>query len=177
MEYLQIMKAKFDIQFLIRRKELKKIRNIKQYKKAAGLDGWILITIGDYEYGFLQEDDTADTIDGFELLDEWFDSFKDIYEKLNKASRVVLDYWDEPDEFFVFERKSNLVHVQYFEKAFPIIEGRIQQTRVYDIKLIAEAIVPEELFFNTVKTRVNEFWTEVGNLNTNLQNYIEEFKI
>ena len=100
-----------------------------------------------------------------------------IYEKLNKASRVGLDYWDEPDEFFVFERKSNLVHIQYFEKVYPVIEGRIQQTRVYDIKLIAEAIVPEELFFNTVKTRVNEFWTEVGNLNTNLQNYIEEFKI
>ena len=171
------MKAKFDIQFLISRKELKKIKNIKQYKKAAGLDGWILITIGDYEYGFLQEDDTVDTIDGFELLDEWFDSFKDIYEKLNKASRVVLDYWDEPDEFFVFERKSNLVHVQYFEKAFPIIEGRIQQTRVYDTKLIAETIVPEELFFNTLKTRINEFWTEIGKLNINFQNYIIEKRI
>ena len=48
------MKAKFDIQFLISRTELKKIKNVKQYKKAAGLDGWILITIGDYEYGFLQ---------------------------------------------------------------------------------------------------------------------------
>ena len=77
----------------------------------------------------------------------------------------------------MFERKSNLVHIQYFEKVYPVIEGRIQQTRVYDIKLIAETIVPEELFFNTIKTKVNEFWTEVGNLNTNLQNYIEEFKI
>ncbi|MBO6100018.1 MAG: hypothetical protein J6P07_01630 [Spirochaetaceae bacterium] len=171
------MKEKFDIQFLISRTELKKIKNVKQYKKAAGLDGWILITIGDYEYGFLQEDNADDKIDGFELLDEWFSSFKVVYAKLNKDSKVVLDYWDEPDEFFVFERKSNLVHIQYFEKAYPVIEGRIQQTRVYDIKLIAETIVPEELFFNTLKTRINEFWTEVAKLNINFQNYIIEKRI
>ena len=70
-----------------------------------------------------------------------------------------------------------LKEIQYFEKAYPIIEGRIQQTRVYDTKLIAETIVPEELFFNTLKTRINEFWTEIGKLNINFQNYIIEKRI
>ncbi len=73
---------KFDIQYLIgssEKKALKELKRIGQYKKVVSPDGWILIRIGDYEFGFLPEDDSPD---GFELLDNWFDSFKNIYIKL-----------------------------------------------------------------------------------------------
>ena len=172
------MEAKFDIQYLIGRKEKKALKRIKgsaQYKKTFSPDGWILITIGDYEYGFLQVDDS---VDGFELLDEWFNSFKEVYIKLHSSSMVILDYWEEPTEYFLFKRKDGNVCIQYFEKTFPPSnDGQVIATKVYGIKLVAETVVPEERFFNTIQTKVNEFWMEVGSLNPILKDYVEQFKI
>ena len=172
-----MMNIKFDIQYLISKKDkdkLRRINTVKQYKEIASPDGWILITIGEHEYGFLQEDDS---LDGFELLDNWFNSFKDVVSKLKTESTVVLDYWDEPDEFFVFERVANYIHIKYFNRIYPITDGRMQRTSIYGINMIAETEVPEKEFFDTIKTKVNDFWTEVGNLNSILKDYVERFKI
>ena len=69
---------KFDIKYKIGQKEkdsLKKIKHFSQFNRDVSPDGWIQITIGDYEYGFLQDDSS---IDGFEILENWFCTFKDI---------------------------------------------------------------------------------------------------
>ena len=164
-----MMNIKFDIQYLISKKDkdkLRRINTVKQYKEIASPDGWILITIGEHEYGFLQEDDS---LDGFELLDNWFNSFKDVVSKLKTESTVVLDYWDEPDEFFVFERVANYIQIKYFNRIYPITDGRMQRTSIYGINMIAETEVPEKEFFDKIKTKVNDFWTEVGNLNSILK--------
>lgn len=168
---------KFDIKYMIGQKEkdsLKKIKHLSQFDRDVSPDGWIQITIGDYEYGFLQDDSS---INGFELLENWFSTFKDVYLKLQPDSKILFDYWDEPDEFFVFERENNFVTVQYFKKEYLIKDGIIQNQNVYEIRLVAETKIPEELFFSKIKEKVNEFWDEVGALNPILKSYVKEYKI
>ncbi len=66
---------KFDIKYMIGQKEkdsLKKIKHFSQFNRDVSPDGWIQITIGDYEYGCLQDDSS---IDGFEILENWFCTF------------------------------------------------------------------------------------------------------
>ena len=165
---------KFDIKYEIGQKEkdsLKKIKHFSQFNRDVSPDGWIQITIGDYEYGFLQDDSS---IDGFEILENWFCTFKDIYIKLQPNSRIVFDYWDEPDEFFVFERKNNFIIIKYYEKIFSL--GK-QNSNIYEINLIAETSIPEDFFFSKLKEKVNEFWDEVESLNPILKGYIDKFKI
>ncbi len=173
----QMIKEQFNVEYKIGQKEkdaIKKIKKISQFNQDVSPDGWIKITIGDYEYGFLQNDSL---IDGFELLDVWFCTFKDVYTKLISDSEIVFDYWDAPDEFFIFKRQGNLVTVQYYEREFPVENGRIQRPNVYAIKLVAETTIVENLFFNKIKETVNEFWNEVGSLNPILKDYVEKFKI
>jgi len=44
-----------------------------------------------------------DLSEGFELLDVWFKSFKEVYVQLQTTSKVFLDYWENPFDFFVFK--------------------------------------------------------------------------
>ncbi len=50
-------------------------------------------------------------------------------------------------------------------------------TETSKIKLTADAVLPENDFFNLIKSKVNEFWLEVGKLNSVLEKYVEQFKI
>ena len=59
---------------------------------------------------------------------------------MNTESTVILDYWEEPDEFFVFERAANYIHIKYFNRIYPIADGRIQGTSIYGINMIAETV-------------------------------------
>lgn len=168
---------KFDIHYVIgssEKRALKELKQIGQYKKDVSPDGWILIRIGDYEFGFLPEDDSPD---GFELLDNWFDSFKSVYIELKRLSRAVLEYWDNSSDCFVFEKKNNTVRIQYYERIYPVVNGRLATTETPTTKLNADVVVSETVFFTVIKTRVNEFWSEVGVLNPILKEYVEQFKI
>lgn len=167
----------FDIQYLIgssEKKALKELKKIGQYKKDVSPDGWILIRIGDYEFGFLPEDDATD---GFELLDNWFDSFKNIYIELKRFSHAVLEYWDNPSDYFVFEKKNDNISIRYYEKSYPVVNGRLAIKETPTTKLNAGITVSETFFFTVIRTRVNEFWSEVGSLNPILKEYVERFKI
>lgn len=173
------MNEKFNIRYLIGSSEkdaLKRLTKIEQYKRDVYVspDGWISIQIGDYEFGFIPEDDSAD---GLELLDSWFDSFKTVYEELQKSSRVMLEYWEEPGEYFIFEKANGNVSVQYYEKIFPVKNGRLILTETSKIKLTADVVILENDFFNLIKSKVNEFWLEVGKLNSVLEKYVEHCKI
>ena len=109
-----------------------------------------------------------------------YQAFMNELEKLSKKYGIgisgcgVFDYWDEPDEFFVFERKNNFIIIKYYEKIFSL--GK-QNSNIYEINLIAETSVPEDFFFSKLKEKVNEFWDEVESLNPILKGYIDKFKI
>lgn len=170
-------KDQFDIQYRISREnkeEIKQIKKIDEYNKNVSPAGWISITIGDYEYGFIQNDDS---LDGFELLDKWFKSFKDVVIELSKVPKVVLNYWDEPDEFFEFERVCNDIHIKYYNRIYPVIDGHIKITTVYSIKMIAETLISEKDFIRIIKTRGNAFYSEIYTLNPILREYVKKFKM
>lgn len=171
------MKTGFDIQYLIGQKEkeeLSMLKNINQYSCEARPDGWILINIGEYEYGFLQNDSS---LDGFELLDIWFKSFKEIYINLHSLGKAVLDYWEEPSDCFIFERKDDNICIKYIEKEVLLKKGQVIETNEQSGKLIAETFVHKDAFFFIIKSKVNEFWNDIGNLNPILKDYVEQFKI
>ena len=172
-----MMEEKFDIKYLIGKNEkesIKRIKKIKQYENDVINDGWILITIGNYEYGSMPLKNLSK---GFELLDVWFKSFKEVYVKLQSGSRVLLDYWENPFDFFVFEKKDGKIFIRYFKRVLPITDGHVQKSLVYGLELLAETVVQEESFFQIIQCVVNSFWTEISELNPILKDYIEQFKI
>ena len=171
------MEGKFDIKYLIGKngqESIKRIKKIKQYETDVINDGWILITIGNYEYGSMPLEDSSE---GFELLDVWFKSFKEVYVQLQSSSKVFLDYWENPFDFFSFEKKDGNVFIRYFKRGLPIIDGRVQKSLVYEVELLAETVVQEEAFFKIIQCFVNSFWAEISELNPILKVYIEQFKI
>lgn len=171
------MSKRFDIQYYIGNKEkneIVKAKTINQFENEINIDGFILITIGDYEYGFLPQDDYTS---GFELLDTWFKFLKEVYIKIKSNSKVIMDYWEEPNEFFIFEKEAGNIRIQYFHKILPVINNQIQNCFVYEVKLVAETVILENYFFDTVKTKVNEFWDELSECNSLLSDYFEKFKI
>ena len=167
----------FDIKYMIGRKEkkkLRKIKNIEQFeKREVTPDGWISIQLGNYEYVFLTLDDS---LPGFELLDVWFDAFKNVYIELQNNTTAEFEYW-EGSEFFVFEKKDAAVHIAFYERKYPIINGRFAMNEKPTIELCADTTVSADIFFHVLKTRINEFWSEVGNLNAILKTYVEKCKI
>ena len=172
-----MMEEKFDIKYLIGKNEkesIRRIKKIKQYENDVINDGWILITIGNYEYGSMPLEDLSE---GFELLDVWFKSFKEVYVQLQSSSRVLLDYWENPFDFFVFEKKDGKVFIRYFKRVLLITDGHVQKSLVYGLELLAETVVQEESFFKIIQCVVNSFWTEISELNPILKDYIEQFKI
>lgn len=172
-----MMEEKFDIKYLIGKNEkesIRRIKKIKQYENDVINDGWILITIGNYEYGSMPLKNLSE---GFELLDVWFKSFKEVYVQLQSSSRVLLDYWENPFDFFVFEKKDGKIFIRYFKRVLPITDGHVQKSLVYGLELLAETVVQEESFFQIIQCVVNSFWTEISKLNPILKDYIEQFKI
>lgn len=58
-----MMEEKFDIKYLIGKNEkesIRRIKKIKQYENDVINDGWILITIGNYEYGSMPLEDLSE---------------------------------------------------------------------------------------------------------------------
>ena len=171
------MNENFNIQYYIgnkKKNEISRVKTISQFEKENNHDGYILINIGDYEYGFFPLDDSSS---GFELLDIWFKILKEVYIKIKSNPKVFMDYWEEQNEFFIFEREDGNIRIQYLHKVLPVVNNQIQNSFVYEVKLVAETVVLENYFFDTVKTKVNEFWDELSDLNPSLKNYFEKFKI
>lgn len=171
------MNNAFAIKYSIGKKEkdeIRKCKNSKMYENDIYHDGSILIKIGDYDFGFLPSDDF---FSGTELLDEWFKSFKEVYNKLKKERKLVFDYWEEPHLFFVFELNEEIVNIKYFERLFPVIDGRWCQTNVFGINLIAETNINEKKFFTILKDAVNNYWEEIIILNPVLKDFAEKNKI
>lgn len=63
------------------------------------------------------------------------------------------------------------------QKIFPVKNGRLILTETSKIKLTADVVILENDFFNLIKSKVNEFWLEVGKLNSVLEKYVEQCKI
>lgn len=171
------MEKKFEIKFEFNKElieDLRKIKTLSQFETEICKEGWLLFEIGNSSYGELP---SAESINGLELLDVWFKYLKEVYLKLHITSKVVLDYWENPFDFFVFTRENDTVAIQYFKRILPIDNGIYQKDLVHEIKLLAETVIAEEDFFNTIKHAVNNFWNELIKINSLISAYAEEFYI
>lgn len=168
---------KFNIHYLISKNEKEsiiKINNANQFETDVIKDSWISIIIGDYEYGEFPANENEN---GDELLDMWFTSFKEVYNQLKSCSKVIMNYWENPFDFFEFIREDRNISVRFSRKKLLIENQRIQNNIVCGVDLIAETILPTDIFLKTLKESVNNYWDEVARLNPILFEFTRTKKI
>ena len=173
----KMTKNTFNINYLISKNEKEsiiKINNANQFETDVIKDSWISIIIGDYEYGGFPVNETEG---GDELLDLWFTSFKEVYNQLKSNTEVILNYWENPFDYFEFIIEDKNISVRFLRKKLLIENQRIQNNIVCGVDLIAETILSTDSFLKTIKESVNNYWDEVARLNPILCDFTRTKKI